>query len=102
MALILHVIIALTSMVYTTYLFVRPSRAKFYAAYALVALTLTSGTYLVVSTHARLVPSCEAGLAYLGVVLSGLVAAHHRLVGAASLNAQAPVGMRAKDHQHKQ
>lgn len=79
MALILHICIALTSVAYTTYVAVSPAKSKFPAAYALVGMTIASGTYLVVSTHSPLLQSCETGLAYLAVVGAGIVAAHYRL-----------------------
>lgn len=78
MALLVHVIIALASIVYTTVLLVRPSKQKFYTSYGLIGATLVSGTYLVWVTHSPLLPSCEAGLAYLAVVLSGVLVAHRR------------------------
>lgn len=82
MLLLLHVIIALSSIGYTTYLFISPSKSHFYTAYGLIGLTLASGTYLVISSHAPMLQSCMSGLIYIGVVLGGIVAAHHRLVSA--------------------
>lgn len=77
--LLIHVIIALSSIAYTTYLFVRPSQTKFYVNYALIGLTLTSGTYLVISTHSPMLAACKTGLFYLAVVTSGTIIAHYRL-----------------------
>jgi hypothetical protein len=79
MIVLLHVLIALSSMVYTTYLFFRPTKRNFHINYALVGLTFASGIYLVISSHAALVPACEAGLVYLGAVTAGMVAAQYRL-----------------------
>jgi hypothetical protein len=79
MLLLFHVIIALGSVGYTSYLYFSPSRRHFYTAYGLVGLTLASGTYLVLSTHQPLFKSCLAGLAYIGVVLFGIMLAHYRL-----------------------
>jgi len=78
MIVLLHVLVALTSIVYTSYLYFRPSKNKFYASYALVAATLASGTYLVVSTHAPLISACTTGLVYLVIVSSGVFAAHRK------------------------
>lgn len=80
MLILTHVILALSSLAWTTYLYLRPSRRKFYAAYALVAGTLASGTYLVISTHSPLLSSCVTGLLYLGAVSAGLYAASLRSV----------------------
>jgi len=82
MLLLTHIVIALSSILYTTYLFIFPTQKKFYVSYALIGSTLVSGTILVISTHSPLLSSCEAGLAYLGVVFSGLIAARYRLAHA--------------------
>jgi hypothetical protein len=79
MFILLHVLIALSSVVYTTYLYFAPTRFKLYVSYTLIGSTLASGTYLVISTHSPLLSSCETGLIYLGIVLTGLLAARHRL-----------------------
>lgn len=80
MLLLVHVCIALSSIGFTTYLFVSPTKTKFYIDYALIGLTLISGTALVIASHSPILAACETGLLYIGVVLSGLVAAHYRLV----------------------
>jgi hypothetical protein len=79
MFILAHVIIALSSMALTTYLYFKPSKRKFHAAYGLVAATLASGTYLVVSTHSPLLSSCMTGLIYLGAVSGGMIAARRRV-----------------------
>ena len=79
MIILAHVLIALSSMAYTTYLFISPAKVKFYISYGLIGATLISGTYLVLSTHSKLLPACEAGLFYLAAVTTGVVAAHHKL-----------------------
>jgi hypothetical protein len=78
MFVVLHVTIALSSMGYATYMLFSPSTSKFYVSYGLVALTLISGTYLIISTHSRLLPACISGLVYLGIMFVGIVAAHIR------------------------
>lgn len=79
MLILTHVIIALSSIAFTTHLWFSPTRRKFYVSYGLIAATLISGTALVISTHSPLLSSCETGLAYLGIVLAALVAARRRL-----------------------
>ncbi len=78
MIVLLHVLIALSSIAFTTYLYFRPSKHKFYASYGLIAATLASGSYLVISTHSPMLSSCMTGLAYLLIVTAELVAAHYR------------------------
>jgi hypothetical protein len=79
MILLFHISIALASVAYTTYIFFAPSEAKLKASYALVTLTLASGTYLVWSTHAQILQACMSGLAYVGAVSIGLVAVRRKL-----------------------
>lgn len=78
MIVLLHVLIALSSVAYTTYLYFRPTKRKFYAAYGLIGATLASGTYLVISTHSPLLSSCVTGLVYLGIVSAGVFAASQK------------------------
>ena len=79
MVLLVHLVLALTSVVWATVVLIAPSRFRLRISYALVALTLTSGTYLVVSTHAPMLQSCMSGLFYTGFVSLGLAAAHRKL-----------------------
>jgi hypothetical protein len=82
MALLLHIIIAITSLLLTTYLFIAPSRLCFRIHYSLIALTVASGTYLVVSLHAQLLETCVTGLVYVGIVSLGTMAARHKFTRA--------------------
>jgi hypothetical protein len=68
MILLTHIIIALASVAFASYLLIRPSRGKFYVNYAFIAATLASGTYLVLSTGVAMLSACASGLAYLAVV----------------------------------
>lgn len=86
MILLIHIVIALTSIVSTTALAARPSAAKLRLSYALIALTLASGTYLVLSMHASLLSSCVTGLVYLGVAMSGVGVAYYRLAAEKQTN----------------
>ncbi len=79
MLLVTHIIIAISSIVYTTYLFISPLKARFGASYALVSLTLISGTALVIRKPAALVSACLSGLAYLACVSFGIAMARNRL-----------------------
>lgn len=79
MSLILHLTIALSSIAYATYVLLSPSRSRLAVSWSLVALTLASGTYLVVSTHAPMLQSCMSGLLYTGFVSLGLFSAWRKL-----------------------
>jgi hypothetical protein len=80
MILPLHILVALVSVALSTITFLRPSPRKLRASAALVALTLISGTYLVMSTHAPLVQSCVTGLVYLLGVSVALAGASYKLI----------------------
>lgn len=84
MIIVLHVVIAIFSMVYSTLLFKFPSKRNFNISYGLVGLTLVSGTYLAVTLHSSLVSSCTTGLIYLAVVSAGLGFARYKLAHAFS------------------
>ena len=79
MAVLLHVSIALTSILFTTISYFSPSKAKLRVSYGLVGLTLASGTYLVLSTGANLVKACITGVIYLAIVTFTLILAHRKL-----------------------
>jgi len=78
MILLFHIVVALTSLAYSGYLFFKPSKSGLNIAYALVAATLASGTYLVVGSG-HLVSACVSGLVYLAFVLPAIVAARNKL-----------------------
>lgn len=77
--LLLHIVIALSSIGLASLLTVYPSRDKLYACYALVVLTLTSGSYLVLTLHTNLKAVCTTGLLYLSFVAVCIAVAHYRL-----------------------
>ena len=80
MIVFMHVSIALSSLAYTTYLFFVPSTIKFKVGYGLVAATLISGVYLVLTTHSNLLSACRMGITYLSVVSIAMFVARRKLV----------------------
>lgn len=82
--IIIHVTIALSSVVASAVVLFKPTSRNFHITYTLVALTLGTGTFLVIETHSSLTHSCIAGLVYLFVVLAGIIPAHYRLESAKS------------------
>lgn len=79
MLILIHVVIALSSLIYTGYLYFRPSKAGLSVSYSLIGATLTSGTYLIVSTHANLTSTCITGIIYLSIALVALLLARRKL-----------------------
>ena len=68
MMLILHIIVALTSILVATALLFSPSKAKFFASYLTIFATLASGTIVVIQNGSHLLKACVSGLFYLAVV----------------------------------
>lgn len=69
MALLIHVSLALFSLGYVTYLFVRPSAARIGIGLALTGLTLASGVYLAIVQPGQLGRVCLSGIVYLAIML---------------------------------
>ena len=85
MIVLLHVAIALLSVLYTAYVLMSPSQTKLSVSYGLVGMTIASGTYLTVMAPAHMVEACMAGLFYTVVMLVSIVAARRKLVHAQGL-----------------
>jgi cytochrome b subunit of formate dehydrogenase len=79
MILILHIVIAITGIIQTSYILVAPSKKGLRLSYALLALTLGSGTFLVVSTGTHILQACTMGLLYTGFVTLGIARTRHTL-----------------------
>lgn len=80
MIIVVHVITALASLVLATVLFFAPSVTKFRLSYGLVAATVSSGSYLIISNQSHLLSSCFSGLAYLAAVTTAITMAHRKYV----------------------
>lgn len=79
MVLLLHVIIAFSSVAYTTHTVFRPSNKALRASYALLTLTIASGTGLVLLHPTIMARACMSGLAYTAVVFAMIAVAKRRL-----------------------
>ncbi len=80
MIVILHVFIAVSSLMLATYTFIKPSRTLFLANYSFVAATVLSGAGLVWMEPSRMLHVCEVGLLYLAIVSLATVAARSRFI----------------------
>jgi hypothetical protein len=85
MALLLHVVIAILSLVFSAYLYFSPTRAKLRVSYGLMALTVGSGTYLVAASQGHILETCLMGLLYLGLTILGVLAARRKLATSSHL-----------------
>lgn len=88
MILVTHIIIALSSVAYTTLLLFRPTQSKLYISYALVAATLASGIYLTVINPASMLRTCTTGLVYVVLVTAGIAIARKKLATITKLAAE--------------
>ena len=68
MMLIIHILIATASIGLASFAYFRPSVMLLRATYATIALTLGTGTYLIVMSPSHMVQACVTGIAYLVVV----------------------------------
>lgn len=82
MALIFHIIAALTSLGFSTYIFFKPSQRGIASTLGLTGLTLASGTYVAAASHSHIIETCLSGLFYLGAVSVGIVVARFKLATA--------------------
>lgn len=80
MLLLTHIIIALASIVVTTYGYVAPTQAKLRLSYVLAGMTFATGTVLTFLNPSHLVPACISGIIYLSVVSVGIYYARLKLL----------------------
>lgn len=79
MFIFLHVIIALSSILYSGFILLSPSKKKLNISYCLISATFATGTYLIMSMPAHMIQACLEGLLYLGVVSLATIFAHKKL-----------------------
>jgi len=79
MILGLHIVIALASLVASSYIFFKPSQQGLSLSAWLTAATLSSGTLLAVLQSGRLVHVCVSGLIYTAITLALMLSARHKL-----------------------
>ena len=79
MIVFIHVAIAIFSMVMVSVAYARPTANKINTSYGLVALTVLSGSYMMVATSVNMLQACTSGLVYIGIVTAGIVATQMKL-----------------------
>ncbi len=79
MLILIHVIIALASVAVASLGIAKPSVKNLKANYGLIAATVASGTYLLVTTPGHMLEACIMGLAYTIAVSILTVGVHVRL-----------------------
>lgn len=79
MIILIHVILALTSIILASITFFRPSMQKLMVSYGLILGTLATGIFLLVTVPSHLLQSCIMGVSYLAVVTTATIVAHTKL-----------------------
>lgn len=78
MIILLHVSIALASIIIASYTFIHPTVRTLFVSYGLIFGTIASGTYFLITVPSHILQSCLMGLAYLTLVTIMTIAAHVR------------------------
>jgi hypothetical protein len=79
MIILIHVIIALTSIIIASVAFFNPTLKKLIVSYGFILGTVATGTYLLISVPSHILQSCMTGLGYLTIVSIATIATHVRL-----------------------
>ena len=79
MIILIHVIIALTSIAIASFTFFQPTLKRLITSYGFILGTVGTGTYLLMAYPSHILQSCLMGLAYLTVVTIATIYAHVRL-----------------------
>ena len=79
MIVLLHVIIAISSIALASFTFFKPSTKKLLVSYGFMIATVGSGTYLLLATGADMLKTCLSGLAYLTITLFITIATHYKM-----------------------
>ena len=79
MIILIHVIIALTSIVIASFTFFQPTIKRLIVSYGFILGTVGTGSYLLLAYPSHILQSCLMGLAYLTIVSIATITAHVRL-----------------------
>ena len=77
--LMFHIVVAVSGLLMSTILYLKPSKTKYNLSSGFLAMTLVSGAILVVANPVTLVKSCILGLAYTAFVVSMLYLSSKKL-----------------------
>lgn len=78
MIILIHVLIALSSIGVSSFTFLKPSVTRLLVSYGFIVATVVTGTYLIITMSSDILRSCLTGLAYLTVVSVVTIATHVR------------------------
>ena len=77
--LLIHIAIALSSIVISSIVFFMPSIKKLAVSYGFVVATVASGTALLIANPSSILHTCLSGLFYITVVSLVTIATHVRI-----------------------
>jgi len=79
MIVLMHILIAISSVAVATIVFRAPTIKKLLVSYGFILATIASGTYLLIETPGAMLKACISGLLYVTVVTIVTIASHVRL-----------------------
>lgn len=79
MIVLIHVLIALSSVGIASLTYFKPSIKSLLVSYGFIVATVASGTYLIISMSSDILRSCLTGLFYVTVVSVVTIATHLRI-----------------------
>jgi hypothetical protein len=79
MIVVLHVAIAVASILCATFGYIKPTNNNLRMSYLLIALTFTSGFFLVIAEPAHMVRTCLSGIIFLSVVTAGVMLTRRKM-----------------------
>lgn len=79
MVLLIHIIIALSSLGIATLTYFKPTTARIGTSYGFIVATVASGTALLIVNPSNLLHTCLSGLFYVTVVSIVTIATHYRV-----------------------
>lgn len=79
MTLVIHIITAIASLVWTGIVYFYPSKPRLNVAYGLAAAMLVSGFSLILSKPAHMTQTCLEGLVFLAIISYGIIATRQKL-----------------------
>lgn len=79
MVLLLHILIAISSIGIATFTYFKPSMGRIGTSYGFIIATVASGTALLLTNPATLLHACISGVFYVTVVSLVTIATHVRV-----------------------
>lgn len=78
MIILIHVLIALSSVGLASLSYFKPTNKRLCASYGFIVATVASGAFLILTMSSNILKSCLTGLVYVTIVSFITIAAHVR------------------------